>query len=101
MQALETFGTDFSLIAEMFPTRPRRAIKSKYLRESKTSLVGSCSLPAAAAASRHASHCTHRPWRQANAVVPRASSAAMLQFAAVVPDLSSEGWLHAGFDHDT
>ena len=57
VQALETFGTDFSLIAEMFPTRPRRAIKSKYLRESKTNLVGSCSLRAA---SRH--HCTHRPW---------------------------------------
>lgn len=39
VQALETFGTDFSLISEMFPTRPRRSIKSKYLRESKTNMV--------------------------------------------------------------
>jgi len=36
-RALELFGTDFSLIAQLFPNRNRMQIKNKFLKEEKTS----------------------------------------------------------------
>jgi hypothetical protein len=35
-RALELFGTDFSLIAQLFPNRNRMQIKNKFLKEEKT-----------------------------------------------------------------
>ncbi len=35
-QALRTFGTDFTLIAQLFPKRGRRGVKAKYLKEERT-----------------------------------------------------------------
>lgn len=34
-QALATFGSDFTLIATLFPNKTRRQIKNKYSKESK------------------------------------------------------------------
>lgn len=34
-QALRTFGTDFTLIAQLFPKRGRRGVKAKYLKEER------------------------------------------------------------------
>jgi len=36
-RALELFGTDFSLVAQLFPNRNRMQIKNKFLKEEKTS----------------------------------------------------------------
>jgi hypothetical protein len=36
-RALEIFGTDFSLICKLFPTRNRNQIKNKFLKEERTS----------------------------------------------------------------
>lgn len=35
-QALRAFGTDFTLIARLFPKRGRRGVKAKYLKEERT-----------------------------------------------------------------
>jgi len=36
-RAIELFGTDFSLITKLFPTRNRNQIKNKFLKEEKVS----------------------------------------------------------------
>lgn len=43
-RALRAFGTDFTLIAQLFPARDRKNIKNKFCREERESpqLVGGC-----------------------------------------------------------
>ena len=41
-QALATFGSDFTLIAALFPNKTRRQIKNKYSKESKVQRLWWC-----------------------------------------------------------
>jgi Myb DNA-binding like len=42
LQALATFGSDFTLIATLFPNKTRRQIKNKYSKESKVQQLVWC-----------------------------------------------------------
>jgi hypothetical protein len=51
MQALSQFGTDFTLIAQLFPGRQRKHLKKKFCKEGK---VNAARVDAAMRASAHA-----------------------------------------------
>lgn len=42
LQAIATFGSDFTLIASLFPSKNRRQIKNKYSKECKVGFTPAC-----------------------------------------------------------